>query len=154
MMEQIQAAGLEKGLQAGLLHSFSTAFTLGVLFHWSIVRFEVDCYGWRFVGIHLVSTFTLWACYTSIGHFQASEAAFRTALVAFAFKLGLATSILAYRLIFHRLRKFPGPRLAAASRFYAMYLACKNTQLSDEVEKLHKKYGDFVRIGRRHSDFL
>ncbi|KAF9639897.1 hypothetical protein BFW01_g11703 [Lasiodiplodia theobromae] len=30
-----------------------------------------------------------------------------------------------------------------------MYLACKNTQLSDEVEKLHKQYGDFVRIGPR-----
>ncbi|OJD30040.1 cytochrome p450 [Diplodia corticola] len=148
-MDEIQPAELSRGLQIGLLSSCSKSFALGVLFHWSIVRVEIDGQGWRLVGVYLASVMFLWALFALLGHMHALEAAFRTACVANSFKLGLAASILAYRLLFHSLRKFPGPKYAAASRFYAMFLACKNTQYSDEVEKLHKQYGDFVRIGPR-----
>ncbi|KAL1626712.1 hypothetical protein SLS54_002875 [Diplodia seriata] len=146
-MDEMQAADLPRGLQMGILSSCSKSFALGVLFHWSIVGVEIDGQGWRLVGVYLAAVMLLWALFASLGHMHAFEAAFRTACVANSFKLGLAASIFAYRLLFHRLRKFPGPKWAAASRFYAMYLACKNTQFSNEVEKMHKQYGDFVRIG-------
>ncbi|KAM0075253.1 hypothetical protein ACKRZS_012707 [Fusarium odoratissimum] len=61
--------------------------------------------------------------------------------------LGLLTSILCYRMIFHPLNKFPGPLRARISNFYPTYLTTKNAHLYEEVEQLHQKYGDFVRLG-------
>ncbi|KAF5244087.1 hypothetical protein FANTH_7842 [Fusarium anthophilum] len=61
--------------------------------------------------------------------------------------LGLLTSILCYRIIFHPLNKFPGPLRARISNFYPTYLTTKNAHLYEEVEQLHQQYGDFVRLG-------
>lgn len=61
--------------------------------------------------------------------------------------LGIYLSILLYRGFWHRLSGFPGPYLAKYSNFYVTSLSAKNFQLYDEVEKLHLKYGDYVRIG-------
>uniref|UniRef100_A0A0C4DIE3 Cytochrome P450 n=1 Tax=Fusarium oxysporum (strain Fo5176) TaxID=660025 RepID=A0A0C4DIE3_FUSOF len=63
--------------------------------------------------------------------------------------LGLLTSILCYRMIFHPLNKFPGPLRARISNFYPTYLTTKNAHLYEEVEQLHQKYGDFVRLALR-----
>lgn len=43
--------------------------------------------------------------------------------------------------------RFPGPVLAKLSNFYVTSLSAKSFQLYKEVEKLHKRYGDYVRIG-------
>ena len=60
--------------------------------------------------------------------------------------LCLLGSIGIYRVFFHRLRDFPGPFLASISKFWhvAHCLDSKNHIL---LAKLHRKYGDFVRIG-------
>lgn len=60
---------------------------------------------------------------------------------------GVFTSVAVYRLFFHRLNRFPGPILARLSNFYPTYLAAKHLRLCDEVEKLHARYGDIVRLG-------
>jgi hypothetical protein len=47
-----------------------------------------------------------------------------------------------YRLYFHPLSKFPGPKLAAVSHVYEFYYdVIKNGMYMWEVEKMHKKYG-------------
>ncbi|OGM40935.1 putative cytochrome P450 oxidoreductase [Aspergillus bombycis] len=61
--------------------------------------------------------------------------------------LGVYTSMLLYRAAFHRLNRFPGPFLARLSNFYVTSLAAKKLRLFEETEKLHKKHGDYVRIG-------
>ena len=61
--------------------------------------------------------------------------------------LGIYTSILLYRAFFHRLSRFPGPFLARLSNFYVTSLSVRKMQLHREVEKLHKLYGDYVRLG-------
>ena len=60
--------------------------------------------------------------------------------------LFLLGSISIYRVFFHRLRNFPGPFLASVSKFWhvAHCLDSKNHTL---LAKLHREYGDFVRIG-------
>ena len=60
--------------------------------------------------------------------------------------LCLLGSIGIYRVFFHRLRNFPGPFLASVSKFWhvAHCLDSKNHIL---LAKLHREYGDFVRIG-------
>ncbi|KAH8821374.1 cytochrome P450 [Xylogone sp. PMI_703] len=60
---------------------------------------------------------------------------------------GLCSSMIIYRLFFHRLRKYPGPFLAKVSKtLYGIYMA-RNVAYCEEILKLHQKYGDIVRIG-------
>jgi hypothetical protein len=61
---------------------------------------------------------------------------------------GVYGSMLIYRAFFHRLFQFPGPFLARLSNFYVTALAAKNLQLHEELQGLHAKYGDYVRLGR------
>ncbi|THU85695.1 cytochrome P450 [Dendrothele bispora CBS 962.96] len=57
-------------------------------------------------------------------------------------------AIFVYRLLFHPLRKFPGPWLAAATDYYAGYFdLVKGGKLLFHIENLHLKYGPVVRVG-------
>lgn len=47
-----------------------------------------------------------------------------------------------YRLFFHPLSRFPGPRLAALTRWYEFYYdVVKPGQFIWKIESLHEKYG-------------
>jgi len=76
-----------------------------------------------------------------IGHhelFQALCLAMLTLLVLHC------TTMVIYRLYFHPLAKFPGPRIAAATHFYEVawdYFG-KGAYLY-EIERMHQKYGEF-----------
>jgi hypothetical protein len=59
----------------------------------------------------------------------------------------LTISILTYRAFFHRLSRFPGPFRARLSNLYATKLANKDEHMYLEVQELHRRYGDIVRIG-------
>ncbi|PGH01942.1 hypothetical protein AJ79_07773 [Helicocarpus griseus UAMH5409] len=56
-------------------------------------------------------------------------------------------SMLLYRAFFHRLRHFPGPFMARLSNIYFTFLSAKDMHRYDELDKLHKKHGDYVRVG-------
>ncbi|KAF9885046.1 hypothetical protein FE257_000777 [Aspergillus nanangensis] len=61
----------------------------------------------------------------------------------------LATKYL-YRLYFHPLSKFPGPRLAAASSLYEFYFnVVRRGMFVWEIERLHQVYGPIIRINPR-----
>ena len=60
---------------------------------------------------------------------------------------GLYTSMLLYRAFFHRLSKYPGPGWARLTNFYITALSMKKLHLFEEVQKLHARYGDYVRVG-------
>ena len=51
-----------------------------------------------------------------------------------------------YRLYFHPLAKFPGPRLAAASTLWNAYYDLCTPGLVKKLPKIHKEYGSVVRI--------
>lgn len=59
---------------------------------------------------------------------------------------GMFTSISIYRLFFHRIRHFPGPRAAAVSKLWSVY-QCRDSRNHLFLDDLHKKYGNFVRTG-------
>lgn len=67
--------------------------------------------------------------------------------VVLGYLSGLFSSIVTYRLSpWHRLHDFPGPRLAAVSKFWHVW-QCRDSRNHELMERLHNQYGDFVRIG-------
>ncbi|PYH94530.1 benzoate 4-monooxygenase cytochrome P450 [Aspergillus ellipticus CBS 707.79] len=70
-------------------------------------------------------------------------------LINAAFFTGLFGNIVLYRLFFHRLRHVPGPVAARITRLYASYLNLTQTQMHYTVQRMHREYGDVIRIGPR-----
>ncbi|KAF1814179.1 cytochrome P450, variant [Eremomyces bilateralis CBS 781.70] len=61
--------------------------------------------------------------------------------------VGWYLSLFVYRLHLHPLAKFPGPKLAALSKWYEFhYEVVQRGQFSRHISELHEKYGPVVRI--------
>lgn len=60
--------------------------------------------------------------------------------------LSLCLSITVYRLYLHPLKRFPGTLLAKLSTLGWVKIAAVDRKWHLEVQKLHKTFGDFVRI--------
>jgi len=143
-----------KSLNMSLFNHAAAASSLGVAFHLAVRNVEIDYQIWQLLSLYISALVILTGYYVSTGIFTLFETAARIATVSTSFSLGLISSIGAYRLLFHRLRNFPGPLPAKISRFYATSLAAKNVKYGFEVRKLHEEYGDFVRTGPRELSIL
>lgn len=64
-----------------------------------------------------------------------------TAIPAYLVTLAL------YRLFFHPLARFPGPRLAAITRWYEMYYdVVHNGQYTFKIKEMHRQYGISISL--------
>lgn len=64
--------------------------------------------------------------------------------VAVALALYLV-SLVIYRLLFHPLAGFPGPKLAAVTRWYeGFYDIVRDGEYTFQIARLHKQYGRFL----------
>lgn len=79
--------------------------------------------------------------------------------LGYGYLAGLVTSILVYRTILHPLTRagYPGPWYAKVTKIWHVW-AVRDSKNHLVLDKLHKKYGAFVRTGknrrRRHLFFL
>jgi len=71
----------------------------------------------------------------------------RSAFIFTCYLGSLFSSILMYRTCFHRLRFFPGPFLAGASKLWHSWKVRDSTN-HILMGQLYEKYGTFVRTGR------
>ncbi|CAI7567750.1 unnamed protein product [Penicillium bialowiezense] len=139
-----------RALSADLVSLGVSVVGLGVLSHVSIFRtLPVEEYLFGILGLGLGAVLTIFLAYLCLAGLAALEVLTRVTLIVFSFNVGLASSIATYRLFFHRLHRFPGPKLSKLSRFYDAYLAGKDVQYNVEIKKLHHTYGDFIRTGPR-----
>ncbi|RBR21164.1 hypothetical protein FVER53590_10685 [Fusarium verticillioides] len=128
--------------------AFGAAFMLGVLVHIFILRKgEWDLWTVKLIKAWATYEVTVSLFLTQLYSFSVWQALSVTNKWFTSFVTGLSISILTYRAFFHRLNRFPGPFLARLSTFYATYLTVDEEHMYLEVQKLHEKYGDIVRIG-------
>lgn len=74
--------------------------------------------------------------------FDNSTSALLLLLIALSTCGLFALQVIAYRLYFHPLAKYPGPRLAAISRFWKAYVECfRQRSFCHELQVLHGIYG-------------
>lgn len=72
----------------------------------------------------------------------------RVAILAVGFTFVYSLALVIYRLFFHPLAKFPGPKLAAATHYFELYFeTVKKNQFIWEIERIHNRYGKVVHIG-------
>lgn len=123
------------------------AASFGVLAHLGIfINGEWHLRGPNVVKAHVVALVLgpyLWASSTSLPFLSCVIG------VLSLFTLYLITlfvSIAVYRLLFHRLRHFPGPRLAGLTKLWHAY-QCRDSRNYLVLDDLHRKYGPFVRTG-------
>lgn len=57
-------------------------------------------------------------------------------------------SMTVYRLFFHATSGFPGPKLAAVTKFWHIFYI-RDSRNFRFLQRMHEKYGQFVRTGKR-----
>ncbi|KAF2752115.1 cytochrome P450 [Sporormia fimetaria CBS 119925] len=139
---------------AGFLTRNEVAVLSALATHALLNRFTLDRYS------HLV----LLAWIAAFGSVAAGEwradAGFRKALqdtakIACVYFVTLLTSVMVYRGLFHRLRKFPGPFLPRLSKWFSLSYVIPQFQYHKQVPLLHKQYNsDIVRTGPRELSII
>lgn len=119
----------------------------GIITHLIIRPLELDTQGFPIFWSYLAVLANLGGTYVWLCGLSPDQALLRTFVASTAFNFGLFSSILLYRAFFHRLHRFPGPFGAKLSRFYATRLSGSKLKMNEEIQKMHEKYGDFVRLG-------
>ena len=125
----------------------SVAAAIGVVCHLGYFnRGEHHLYGVRYLQALFAASLTLGAILASSGIRSISDVLHEVTKVIVFFLAGLYTSLLAYRVLFSPLNRFPGPFGARCSSFwFSLRLSKRNA--FQKVLELHGKYGDFLRIG-------
>jgi hypothetical protein len=123
------------------------AVSLGPVTHLCIfIHGELDSYATYIASSFIFACLsTALFCYLRSASLLASLA--KASILFSSYLLALGGSILVYRIFFHRLRRFPGDRIDALTNWGAVAKAQRDGQYFLVLEALHKKYGDFVRIG-------
>src|SRR5690348_3554357 len=135
-------------LELGISSIAAVAFVSGVLIHHCLfIHGEWHIQAPTIAASHAGAFLLIFAFQSSIGSDSITHNVVATTIVATAYLWGLLLSISVYRLLFHRLRRFPGPRLAALSKLWHVW-KCRDSRNHHLLESLHQKYGTFVRTGQ------
>ncbi|KAI1762475.1 cytochrome P450 [Hypoxylon sp. FL1150] len=122
---------------------------LGIIFHLTIAsRIQMEYFVKPLLAVASLAALTIAFVYLSIGTSILGTTA-RICIIGGFFNAGLFSSMVIYRLFFHRLRKFPGPLGSKVSRVFDALRAAKHVRYNKELVQLHAEYGDFIRTGPR-----
>jgi hypothetical protein len=94
----------------------------------------------------VIAWIALPATFFSYANEPISTSLWLTGLIITSFNIALFASIAVYRLFLSEMTRFPGPRMAALTKWWHLNLSSSG-RTPFVIEQLHKKYGDIVRIG-------
>ncbi|KXH31815.1 L-ornithine-N5-monooxygenase [Colletotrichum simmondsii] len=136
---------LNATLGTGIGLSCALAAGAGLLAHWGyFIRGHRSMEVFNILVVHGVALMLLFIkSITSLGFAKGTTAHLAISSSYFA---GLVTSIVVYRLVFHPLRRFPGPVPAKMMKPYIMWLN-RDWKLHEKYLEMHDNHGDFVRVG-------
>jgi hypothetical protein len=116
---------------------------LGFSSHWYFASGEWDTHIWKPLLTFSLLQPIIWV--VMIRECDPFDSALALLILDLSFLIPLFSSIVIYRLFFHRLCKFPGAFWPRLSMFWKMKkMKMDQFRLDDE---LHAKYGDVVRLG-------
>ncbi|KAI0179154.1 cytochrome P450 [Hypoxylon sp. FL1284] len=98
------------------------------------------------VGHGLLSLLALYVVYRSDGVTSFGEALPAVAVLAAVYLGALFSSMTVYRLFFHSLSHFPGPKAAAVTKLWHIWKIRKSTNYLF-LQEMHREYGNIVRTG-------
>ena len=104
----------------------------------------------RWLALYLLLFFMIFLGHFVGYDFDIGHAVATSMMVITTYVLCLFSSIAIYRLLFHRVRKFPGPIFAKVSKLWHASKVLNSDQHL-LLDRLHKQYGDFVRTGQLYS---
>ena len=132
-----------------LLH-FTVACVTGVTGHLALfIHGEWERHAPRIARLALLAEIALFLVSWKLQQFVFRNALAHWLVWNVGFDIGLFGSIGVYRLLFHPLRAYPGPRGATLTGFYSIGLTVSGFQFHKKIQGLHQRYGDFVRIRPR-----
>jgi len=122
---------------------------LGVLSHWAyFVRGEHHLQALRYFIAALTFPTLGVASLVSLG-VPSLNAVKQTTVLYTTFFTGLYFSMFLYRAFFHPLHSFPGPFGAKVSKLWHTAQVFHKVDNYKHLDRMHAKYGTFVRTGRR-----
>ncbi|OTA58321.1 cytochrome P450 [Hypoxylon sp. EC38] len=127
-------------------YTYLVTAILGVLSHLLIfIRGEWHMQAPTLVKIYSLTAFALLIVEYRLG--ADVNTSFKTTTFAISsYAAGLFSSIIIYRKCFHRLRHFPGPWVAGATKFWHVW-QCRKGKNYLVLENLHQQYGPVIRTG-------
>ena len=127
---------------------FGLSTVLGVTCHISTLHLEPDYILPQLFSLYAL-VFAVLTYVLSLPTGSLLDGLRKSGVAAVGFNTALTASILVHRLLLHRLRGFKGPIPAKVTKLYHLKRIWKKCQGHLEMQRLHEKYGDFVRIGRQ-----
>ncbi|KAH7382175.1 cytochrome P450 [Pyrenochaeta sp. MPI-SDFR-AT-0127] len=142
--------------RASTFRMLQASAILGVCFHIAIARASLEFEQYMFPCLAFASLLNIGGTFVAFinGRQSVAGVIVQAFILWTGFIVGCLASISSYRLFLHRCRSFPGPVAAKLTRFYAAHLNAKDTQFYQELDELHKKYGDYLRMGPREVSIL
>lgn len=123
--------------------------TAGLLSHWFyFINGEHHVSAPKLAHLAIVVPASILISLWKLFHFTPFQATNLTAQAVFFYYSSLWTSIIVYRVCFHRLRAFPGPIMAKASKLWHVAKLIPAEDNYHQLDELHKQYGEFVRTGK------
>lgn len=132
----------------GFAHGSAVMAVTGVATHLLFfIHGDHNRYAHRWIMRAFVGTASLALVLLHLTRYHFWHAAVLSTVFALSYFIGLYGSISFYRLFLHSLRSFPGPFSARLSNLFHMYMIRKSDNYL-VMQKLHEKYGPFVRTGK------
>lgn len=127
--------------------TYIAAFCCGISSHVNLFsKGEWDRKAPKIVLVHSLLSVVIFTAFALVAKHPFAICILETFKVSFSFTSGFSASLLAYRLLFHPLKSFPGPPAARISSLWAFWKQWPNLDLYIRLQDIHNEYGDFVRI--------